>query len=145
MAEEAGRSPNNHQREVDPAVAPWPPLESSDRILAALSYIFWIVALIVLLLNETNDKPLLRAHAIQSLGVAVCAYLYGALAAVVFVCVAVVTFGIGVLFMWVIFFVPLALQLYWAYLAYDRPAALVEIPWLTAVMSQQGWLNRAPS
>jgi uncharacterized membrane protein len=120
-------------------------LESSDRILAALSYIFWVVALIVLLLNETKSKPLLRAHAVQSLGVAVCAYLYGALAAVVFVCIALVTFGIGALFLWVIFFVPFALQLYWAYLAYDRPSALVEIPWLTDFMTQQGWLNRAPS
>ena len=144
MAEEAGRSPVGQQHDVSTPTT-WPPLESSDRLLAALSYIFWVVALIVLLLNETRAKPLLRAHAVQSLGVAVCAYLYGALAAIVFACITLATFGIAALFLWVIFFVPLALQLYWAFLAYDRPAELVEIPWLTDFMTQQGWLTRAPS
>lgn len=144
MAENAGRPAVGQQHSL--AVVPlWGPLESSDRLLAALCYVFWFVALIVLVLDEARQKPLLRAHAVQSLGVAAVAYLYGIVAAIVFICATLATFGIAALFLWVIFFVPLALQLYWAFLAYDRPTELVEIPWLTDFMAQQGWLRRAPS
>lgn len=121
----------------------WPPLASNDRVLAALGYVFWFVALVVLLLDETKHKPLLRAHAIQALGLTVVAYAYGLIAIVVFICATLATLGLAALFLWVIFFVPLAFQLYWAFLAYDRPAELVEIPWLTEFMVRQGWLQRA--
>jgi hypothetical protein len=121
----------------------WAPLTSNDRILAALGYVFWFVALIVLLLDGTKNKPLLRAHAIQALGVTVAAYAYGFVASIVFICSTLATLGIAALFLWVIFFVPLALQLYWAFLSYDRPSELVEIPWLTEFMARQGWLQRA--
>ena len=123
----------------------WPPLASNDRILAALSYLVWFVALIVLLLDESKRKPLLRAHAVQALGVAVAAYAYGFVATIIFICATLATLGLAALFLWVIFFVPLAFQLYWAFLVYDQPTELIEIPWLTEFMVRQGWLQRAAS
>lgn len=118
-------------------------LNSNDRLLAALGYVIWLVALVVILMDETKSKPLLKDHAAQALGFAVVSFLYSIVATFVFVCVTIVTLGIGALFLWFIYFLPLVAGIYFAYLAYTQDG-LVEIPWLTGFMAQQGWLETRP-
>ena len=132
-----------------PPVPPSPPpgpagdeftLESNDRILAAFGYVIWIVALVVLLLDETKNKPLLKDHAVQGLGLAVVSTVYTFFAFCVFISGAIITFGILAFFLWVLFLVPLGVGIYFGYLAYSQDG-LVEIPWLTVFMAEQGWLE----
>ena len=61
---------------------PAPPVQtggapsSNDRLLAALGYPIWIVALIALLLDGPKDRPFTRYHAIQALGFNVAAFIF---------------------------------------------------------------------
>jgi hypothetical protein len=129
-----------------PAPPPAPPaggqftLESNDRILAAAGYVVWLVALVVVLMDETKRKPLLKDHAVQALGFAVASMVYGFFATFAFICGAIISFGILAFVLWVLFFVPLAIGIYFGYLAYTQDG-LTEIPWLTRFMTQQGWFE----
>lgn len=119
-------------------------LNSNDRLLAALGYIFFIVAVVVAVLDETKRKPLLKDHAVQGIGFAVASFIYQFVAGIVYFCAVIITFGILAFVLWVIFFVPLVVGLYIAYVAYTQDG-LVEIPLLTQFMAEQGWLQtRAP-
>lgn len=115
-------------------------LDSNDRLLAALGYVFLVVAIVVAVLDETKRKPLLRDHAVQGIGFGVAAFIYSMLAGVFFVCMTIITFGLLGLVLWVLFFVPLPVAIYFAYLAYTQDG-LVEMPFLTDFMAQQGWLE----
>ncbi len=117
---------------------------SNDRILAALGYIFWFVALIVLILDETKQKPLLRDHSIQALGFHLVSLVYSFFAAIVFICGTVVTLGIGAIVLWVVFLPPFVLSLLFAWFAYDKTDALFEIPLLTDFLRDQGLLDTLP-
>lgn len=120
-------------------------LNSNDRLLAALGYVFVVVAIVVAVLDETRRKPLLKDHAVQGIGFGVAAFIYSMLAGVIFVCATILTFGLLGLVLWVLFFVPLPVAVYFAYLAYTQDG-LVEMPFLTDFMAQQGWLEtRAPA
>lgn len=115
-------------------------LDSNDRILAGLGYVIWLVALVVVLLDETKRKPLLKDHAVQGLGFAVASFVFEVIAGIFYTCASIVSFGILALVLWPIFFVPLIVGAYYGYLAYTRDG-LPEIPWLTEFMAQQGWLE----
>ena len=115
-------------------------LDSNDRILAGLGYVIWIVALVVVLLEETKRKPLLKDHAVQALAFAVASFVFEMIAGVVYTCASFVSFGILSLILWPIFFVPLIIGAYYGYLAYTQDE-LVEIPFPTDFVAQQGWLE----
>lgn len=115
-------------------------LESNDRILAALGYVIWLVALVVVLLDETKRKPLLKDHAVQALGFAAASVVYTFAALIVFICGSIISFGILAFVLWVLFLVPLAIGAYFGYLAYTQEG-LTEIPWLTKFMAEQGWFE----
>ncbi len=128
-----------------PVPQPPPPpehftLDSNDRMLAALGYVFAIVAVVVALMNETKQKPLLKDHAVQALGFAVVSIAYGVVAGFIYLCAAIVTLGILAFFLWVIFLLPPVVGLYLGYVAYTEDG-LVEIPVLTQFMAEQGWLE----
>jgi hypothetical protein len=131
---------------MQPPVPPQAPpvkqftLDSNDRILAALGYVIWIVALVVVLLDETKRKPLLKDHAAQGLGFAVAGFAFLMVAGVFYICLSIVSFGILAFFLWPIFFVPNLVGIYYGYLAYSQDG-LVEIPWLTSFMAEQGWFE----
>lgn len=115
-------------------------LNDNDRALAAIGYVIWIIAVVVLLLDDTKRKPLLKDHAVQGLGFAVASIVYSFFAAFIYICAAIVSFGILALFLWVIFFVPTVVGAYFGYLAYSQDG-LVEIPLLTDFMAEQGWFE----
>ncbi len=115
-------------------------LSSNDRLLAAIGYVFWLVALVVVLLDETKRKPLLKDHGAQGLGFAVAGFVYLTVFGMLYLCLTIVSFGILAFFLWPGFFLPNLIGIYFGYLAYTEDG-LVEIPWLTAFMAEQGWFE----
>jgi uncharacterized membrane protein len=113
---------------------------SNDRLLAALGYPIWIVALIALLMEGPKDRPFTRYHAVQALGFNVAAFIFYFAVGILSFCVTQVLWILGCL-MWMLIFVPFLAALYYAYLAYSK-AQYFEIPLVTDLMQQQGWLQK---
>jgi uncharacterized membrane protein len=119
-------------------------LDANDRALAALGYIIVIVAIVVALVDETKRKPLLMDHAKQAIGFAVASFAYQMVAGIFYVCMTIISFGLLGLVLWVVFLVPFVIGLYLAYVAYNQDR-LVEIPYLTQFMAEQGWFETRPA
>jgi uncharacterized membrane protein len=115
-----------------------------DRLLSMLAWLsmvilqFPIVSLIQLLSENTKNRPFQRHHAITSLMFYVGSIVYEIVALVVFVILTTATLGCGAICLWVIFLVPHALALYYAFQAYSGKR--VEVPYLSRFGRQQGWL-----
>ena len=115
-----------------------------DRLLSMLAWLSMVilqlpvVSIIQLLSTNTKDRPFQRHHAITSLVFWVASVGYEVLATLVFVILTTVTLGCGAICLWVIFFVPHALALYYAFQAYGGKR--IEIPYLSNFARQQGWL-----
>jgi uncharacterized membrane protein len=115
-----------------------------DRLLSMLAWLGMVilqlpvVSLIQLLSANTKDRPFQRHHAVTSLAFWVASLVYEIVATVVFVILTTVTLGCLAICLWIIFFVPHALALYYAIQAYGGKR--VEIPYLSNFVRQQGWL-----
>jgi uncharacterized membrane protein len=98
---------------------------SDDRLWAALANAVTPVApIIILLLEDKRDRPFIKAHNVQAL-------IYGLALNVVGVVTSGVLLG---LCLWPL---GVALQLYWAYQAYQ--GKLVTIPIITDFVKNRGW------
>ena len=115
-------------------------LDANDRALAGLGYVFVIIAIVVAVMTEAKSKPLLKDRAVQAIGFTVVSFAYQMAALVFYVCLTLATFGVLGLVLWVIFLVPLAISVHFGYLAYSEDG-LVEIPYLTQFMTEQGWFE----
>jgi uncharacterized protein len=99
-------------------------ITSDDKLWAALSYIFFpIVGILILLMEDKKSRPFLKYHAVQSIAVTVLMW-------VVLPIIAAITFGCGGFLVFVVF--------YWAYKAYQ--GEYVEIPVITGFLKGQGWV-----
>ncbi len=97
---------------------------SDDKLWAMLSWlpvVGWIIAIIVLLMEDKKNRPFIRYHAVNSLAVIVVITVTSFV--LVGVCLAVIAFFA---------------QLYWAYQAYQ--GQLVVVPVLTDFCKKQGWI-----
>ncbi|HEX9987491.1 MAG TPA: hypothetical protein VGE45_03310 [Chloroflexia bacterium] len=116
-------------------------ISSNDKLWAALSYVFTpIVGIIVLAMDETKNRAFPRYHAIQSFGFSVAVFIIEVLATIVFTCGSIITLGLGACVLWILFFIPIPLMIYYAYLAYQ--GKYFPIPVVTDLMIKQGWLPR---
>ena len=117
---------------------------SDDRLFAALTWVSMfllqipVVSIVLLLIEGNKDRPLQRHHALQSIGFWVAAVVYEFVAGVVFTVGTLVTLGCGAVVLWILFFVPHILAIYYAWQAYQGRE--VKIPLVTDVMKQQKWL-----
>lgn len=122
-------------------------INDNDKLMAALSYFLTpIVPVIVLLVETMKARPYQRYHAVQALG------LFGAeMVFIIFVCVLATICNVlgtltgGILnllscILFPLFFAPLIIVIYYAIIAYAKPAYF-EIPVVTQFMKRQGWLN----
>lgn len=115
-----------------------------DRLMSALAWFTMvilqlpIVSIIQLLSANTANRPFQRHHAISSLLFYAGAFIYEIVAVVVYVILGTITLGCGFACLWVIFFVPHALALYYAFQAYSGKR--VKMPLLTDLGRGQGWL-----
>jgi len=121
-------------------------VNDNDKLMAALAYFFpVIVPVIILLVESMNLRPYQKYHAIQSLGLSVVALIYSVIACITtavcgFILTLTVVGAIVVPCLFVFFLFPFIPNIYYAIIAYARPAYF-EIPVVTKFMKQQGWLS----
>ncbi len=101
-------------------------ITSDDKLWAALSWIFFPVAVIALLMEEKKNRPFIKYHAVHSLAFTV-------IFSVILTIVSAVTCGMGSVLGIVGFVV-----FYWAYLAYQ--GQWVEISFVTDFVKKQNWI-----
>jgi uncharacterized membrane protein len=96
-----------------------------DKLWALLSWLFWPIAVIVLLLEDKKQRPFIKYHAVQALAVGVVGYLLsGLLSAIVVGC-----------------FIGVALLIYTIYLAIQAyQGQWVVVPFVTDFCKNQGWI-----
>lgn len=115
-----------------------------DRLLSMLAWLSMvilqlpIVSVIQLLSDSTKNRPFQRHHAVTSLVFFAAAIVYEIVASIVFAILTTVTLGCGAICLWVIFFVPHALGLYYAFQAYGGKR--VHLKYLSEWAQRQGWL-----
>ena len=96
-----------------------PEITSDDKLWALLGYLFTIIAIIVLLMEEKKARPFIKFHAVQAIA-----------ATVAITIIAAVTLGCGgILFL---------AMIWWAIEAYN--GKMVEIPFITNFIKNQGWV-----
>lgn len=96
-----------------------PEITQDDKLWALLSYLFPIIAIIVLLMEDKKNRPFIKFHAVQAIAVAV-----------VLTILATITFGCG----GILFFA----LIYWGIKAYQ--GEYVTIPLITDFIKKQGWV-----
>ena len=130
---------------VNPAPAPSYDVNADDKLMSALSWAGMVllqiplVSIVLLLAEGNKDRPFQRHHALQSIGFYVAALVYEIIAAILVSIGTVVTLGCGLACLWVLFFVPHALAIYYGWQAYQGRE--VNIPVVTQIMRQQGWIK----
>jgi len=95
-----------------------PDLTSDDKLWAMLSYVFPVIAIVVLFMEDKKNRPYIKFNAVQSL-----------VATVVLSILATVTFGCGSILFLVLF--------WWGYQAYQGQD--VKIPMISDFIRNQGW------
>ena len=96
-----------------------------DKLWALLSWLFWPIAVIVLLLEDKKQRPFIKYHAVQALAVGVIGYVISGVLSVI---------GVGC----VLWLVVLIYQIYLAVKSYQ--GEWVEIPVITDFCKNQGWI-----
>jgi len=84
-------------------------IDSNDKIWAALGYLFFPIAIILLLMEEQKNKPFIKYHAVQSLVANAAVWLIVIALSVCAGVLTVVTLGFGGLCYCVIFLLWLVL------------------------------------
>ena len=114
-------------------------ITDNDRLMGLLAYLFGIlVPLIILLSEDSKNRPFQRYHAVQSLGLTAAIFIYEILACVVFTILTTVSLGVLSFCLWILFVLPLVPTILYGIKAYQ--GEYVEIPVVTDFMKQQGWL-----
>lgn len=94
-------------------------VSSDDKLWAALSYIFFpLISIILLVMEEKKARPFIKYHAVQSLVIGIVMWI-----------IAAVTLGCGAILFLIMF--------YWAYKAYQ--GEMFEIPVVSNFIKNQGW------
>ncbi len=120
-------------------------ITDNDKLFAALSYIFWPLAIFVLFSETNKNRPFQRYHAVQALGVVVAlvavGMVFGCFFCIVNVFVSVIADSLSTCLSCIITpvgLIPLAIILWFAYRAFQGEQ--FEIPYLTEFMKGQSWL-----
>jgi uncharacterized membrane protein len=101
-------------------------VNDQDKLWAALAWVIPIIAIVILLVEDMKIRPFQKYHAVHSLAFSVAFF-------VVITIISVVTFGFGgcLAILWFV-------VIYWAIKAYQ--GELVEVPFLTNFVKNQGWV-----
>jgi uncharacterized membrane protein len=115
-------------------------VNDNDKLMAALAYFLTpLVPIIILLVDTMKVRAYQKYHALNALGYYAAELIFFILLCICVSIITAVTFGFGGLLS-CLFFVVLIPRIYYAYLAYSKPAYF-EIPVVTNFMKQQGWLK----
>jgi uncharacterized membrane protein len=97
-----------------------------------------LISVVLLLAEGNKERPYQRYHAITSILFWVAAIVYETVAVVAFTILTVVSLGCLALCLWVIFFLPHLVALYYAFQAYNGKK--MEIPVISDFARKQGWV-----
>jgi uncharacterized membrane protein len=113
-------------------------ITSDDKLWAALGYPIFIIALIMLFVEEKKNRPFIKFHAVQALALNVGVVIVEIILGILSSALAAVTFGIGGVLGCI---APLVwLLLIWpAILAYQ--GKYFEIPVVTKFIRDQHWVS----
>jgi uncharacterized membrane protein len=113
-------------------------ITSDDKLWAALGYPIFIIALIMLFVEEKKNRPFIKFHAVQALALNVGVIIVEIILGILSAALAAVTFGIGGVIGCI---APLVwLLLIWpAILAYQ--GKYFEIPVITKFIRDQHWVS----
>jgi uncharacterized membrane protein len=112
-------------------------IDSNDKIWAALGYLFFPVAIIMLLMEEQKNKPFIKYHAVQALAVNVALWVVIIALSICSTILAVVTLGIGSICYCLIFL--LWLVLLWPAIDSFQGNYTV-LPFITDFIKGQKWV-----
>jgi len=113
-------------------------INDNDKLIAALCYLLTpLVSIIVLLVDTMKARPYQKYHAMQALGLFVAEFVF---LIVVCICTAIGSLVVIGACLGLLAFLPIIPDIYYAIIAYSRPAYF-EIPVITKFMMQQGWLT----
>jgi uncharacterized membrane protein len=101
-------------------------INDQDRLMAALTWIIPLLAIVILLVEDMKNRPFQKYHAVNSLAFSVIFWT-------VYTVISTVTCGVGL-----ILIVAYLIAFYWAYQAYQ--GVWVEVPYLTDFCRKQGWI-----
>jgi uncharacterized membrane protein len=128
-----------------PTPAPCAPeVNDNDRLMAGLAWFSMailqlpLVSVVLLLAEGNKGRPFQRYHAITSILFWVVSLVYEGLAAIVFTILTVISLGCLAACLWVIFFLPHLVCLFYAFQAYNGKQT--EIPVLSEFARKQGWV-----
>ena len=96
-----------------------------DKLWALLSWLFWPIAIVVLLLEDKKQRPFIKYHAVQSLVLAAVGWIIGLVLSFI---------GVGCVLwvVWLIYVIYLAVKSY--------QGEWVTIPGVTDFCKNQGWI-----
>lgn len=97
---------------------------SDDKLWAALGYPIFIIAIIVLFMEDKKNRPFIKFHAIQALAVNVALWI------LILVLSVTVILALCSPLLWLV-------TLYFAYLAYQ--GKYFDLPVITNFIKSQGW------
>jgi uncharacterized membrane protein len=100
-------------------------ITDDDKLWALLGWLFWPIAIIVLLLEDKKQRPFIKYHAIQALALGVVGYVISGVLSVI---------GIGC----VLWLAVLIYQIYLAIKSYQ--GEWVTVPVITDFCKNQGWI-----
>jgi uncharacterized protein len=101
-------------------------VSSDDKLWALLCWLFWPLAIVVLLLEDKKSRAFIKYHAVNSLAFGIVVYV------VIFI-LGLLTIGIG----FCISLIPVGFSIYWGIKAYH--GEMVKVPVLTDFIHNQGW------
>ena len=101
-------------------------INDQDRLWAALAWIFWPIAIVMLLVEDMKVRPFQKYHAVNSLAFALVFTVF-------IIVISAITFGFGTCLV-----VLGLIVFYWAYQAYQ--GQWVSIPLITDFVKKQGWV-----
>lgn len=102
-----------------------PDVTSDDKLWAALGYPIFIVAIVMLFMEDKKARPFIKYHAVQALAVNVVLFLVSVILGIT------VILAICAPLLWLV-------TLYWAYLAYQ--GQMFVVPVITNFIKNQGWV-----
>ena len=100
-------------------------ITDDDKLWSLLSWIFWPIAIVVLLLEDKKQRPFIKYNAVQSLALGVVGWI---------ISLALSFIGVGCVLgvAWLIYVIYLGIKAY--------QGEWVTIPFLTDFCKNQGWL-----
>jgi uncharacterized membrane protein len=111
------------------------PVSDTSKLLAALGYPIWIVALIAILIDPYKDEKFVKFHGIQALGFAVAVVALWIVLAIVNVILAFIPYVgliIAAILSWVLWIGVIVVAIMWAIKAYNGEYA--ELPFVYGIV-----------